>query len=156
MASSPPPSIPSPRLPARNGAQAEVRVAALQEAVTALAAELRLVDVADYIAFIRCEHFANIQDIVNSSVELFFRPGALSYGWSAEFELDWESAPKIVFDMEFRHRTIRIVFKLALWGHQSSVSIEYFSASEPAGDEEADTRRMIEALAEARLPSPPR
>jgi hypothetical protein len=144
---------PSSRSPRRNGAQAQARAAALTDALKAVAAELRLVDVADYIAFIRCEYFANIQDIVNSSVEMFFRPGALSYGWSAEFELDWDTAPKIILDMDFRHQTVRIVFKLALRPHEDSVSLEYFSTGEPTGDEEADTRRMIEALADARLPS---
>jgi len=38
-------------------------------------AELRLVDVADFLAYIHAEKFANIQDIVNSSVELFFKTG---------------------------------------------------------------------------------
>ena len=36
--------------------------------------DLRLVDVADYIAFIRCELFGNIADIVNSATELTFYP----------------------------------------------------------------------------------
>jgi hypothetical protein len=47
----------------------------LTDAVKAVAAELRRVGVADYSAFIRCEYFANIQDIANSSVELIFGPG---------------------------------------------------------------------------------
>ncbi len=112
------------------GGEVDARVAALQDALKDLAAELRLVDVADYIAFIRYEQFANIQDIVNSSVELIFRPGALSFGWAASYELDWASAPKISLGMEFRRLAVRVVFKLALTADRSDVSIEHFSSAE--------------------------
>jgi hypothetical protein len=66
--------------------QVELPANALGTAFEPVAAELRLVDVADFIAYVRAEKFANIQDIVNSSVELFFKPGTLSFGWAAEFE----------------------------------------------------------------------
>jgi hypothetical protein len=69
------------------------------------------------------------------------------------FELDWDTALKITLDMDFRRQIVQIVFKLALRPHENSVSLEYFSIGEPTGGEEADTRRMIEALADARLPS---
>jgi hypothetical protein len=52
--------------------QVELPANALGTAFEPVAAELRLVDVADFIAYIHAEKFANIQDIVNSSVELFF------------------------------------------------------------------------------------
>jgi hypothetical protein len=47
-----------------------------------VSAELRLVGPGDFIAFIHDEKFANIQDIVNSSVELFFqaRYGVIRFG----------------------------------------------------------------------------
>ncbi|TIX64855.1 MAG: hypothetical protein E5V33_09210, partial [Mesorhizobium sp.] len=46
---------------------------AIEEVIT----ELRLIDVADYIAFIRLEHFACLSDLVDSAAELFFMPGTL-------------------------------------------------------------------------------
>ena len=79
--------------------QVELPANALGTAFEPVAAELRLVDVGDFIAYIHAEKFANIQDIVNSSVELFFKPGTLSFGWSAEFALDWNSLPVITLDM---------------------------------------------------------
>jgi hypothetical protein len=87
----------------RGADQAKLRTEVLSQAVEAVADELRLVDVADFITYVHCQQFANIQDIVNSSVELFFKAGTLSYGWAADFELDWNSAPTIILDMEFRH-----------------------------------------------------
>src|SRR3974390_3360022 len=76
---------------------------ALGAAFDPVAAELRLADAGDFIAFIHDEKFANIQDIVNSSVELYFKPGTVSFGWGAEYELDWVSSPVITLDMELRH-----------------------------------------------------
>ena len=69
------PSGRSPKPPGLSGPRAGARAASLTDAAKAVAAELRRVDAADYIAFIGCECFANIQDIVNSSFELIFRPG---------------------------------------------------------------------------------
>jgi hypothetical protein len=75
-------------LAAYSGDYDAVPASALVSAFEPVAAELRLVDAADYIAYIHQEKFANIHDIVNSSVELFFRPGTLTFGWGAEYELD--------------------------------------------------------------------
>jgi hypothetical protein len=115
-----------------------------------VAAELRLVEVGDFIAFIHDEKFANIQDIVNSSVELFFKPGTVSFGWGADFELDWNSTPVIRLDMEFRHGSVWLVFKLILRALQTDVKIAYFSPSRSSGDSKQDLAALIEALADAR------
>lgn len=131
--------------------EADLRARILGDAIEQVAEELRLVDVADYIACIRFEQFADIQDIVNSSIELFFRAETLHYAWAAEFELDWSSAPKICIAMEFRHSDVWIVFKLVLGADATSVSIEHFEVGESCGDLKQDTSRMIEALAAARL-----
>jgi len=42
-----------------------------------LASELRLIDAADFAAFIRIGHMANLRSLVHSSAELHFKPGAL-------------------------------------------------------------------------------
>jgi hypothetical protein len=118
-----------------------------------VAAELRLVDVADFVAYIHAEKFANIQDIVNSSVELFFKPGTLSFGWSAEFELEWNSLPVITLGMEFRHRSVWLVFKLSLRALQTNVTVEHLSLGKTSGDPRQDMAALIAAIADARLSS---
>ena len=123
---------------------------AVSAAFESFAAELRLVEVGDFIAFIHDEKFANIQDIVNSSVELFFKPGTVSFGWGADFELDWNSTPVIRLDMEFRHGSVWLVFKLILRALQTDVKIAYFSPSRSSGDSGQDLAALIEALADAR------
>lgn len=131
--------------------EADLRARILGDAIEQVAEELRLVDVADYIACIRFEQFADIQDIVNSSIELFFQAETLHYAWAAEFELDWSCAPKIFIAMEFWHSDVWIVFKLVLGADATGVSIEHFEVGESCGDLKQDTSRMIEALAAARL-----
>ena len=131
----------------------ELPANALGPAFEPVAAELRLVDVADFIAYIRDEKFANIQDIVNSSVELFFKPGTLSFGWDAEFELDWNKLPVITLDMEFRHRSVWLVFKLILRALQTNVTIKHLSLGKTSGDPRQDMAALIETIADARLSS---
>jgi hypothetical protein len=110
-----------------------------------------LVDAGDFIAFIHDEKFANIQDLVNSSVELFFKPGTVSFGWGAQYKLNWHSLPVIMLDMEFRHGSVWLVFKLILTARQTDVKIDYFSPGRSLGDSRQDTAVLIEAIADARL-----
>ncbi len=56
----------------------------IADAIKEVVSELRLVDVVDYIAFIRLEQFGCISDIVDSAAELFFYPGALRLGHGGE------------------------------------------------------------------------
>ena len=68
---------------------AREREKALAEGMRDVASELRLVDPADFIAFIRTEQFGNIRTLVNSSTEMFFKPGTICFGLSGEVELPW-------------------------------------------------------------------
>lgn len=129
----------------------ELLANAVSAAFEPVAAELRLVDPGDFIAYIRDEKFASIQDIVNSSVELFFKPGTVSFGWSADFELDWNSAPVIALGIEFRRGSVWIVFKLILRALQTEVKIEHFSTGRPLGGAKQDLTALAEAVASARL-----
>jgi hypothetical protein len=132
---------------------AERRASALKEAVNPVAVELRLIEVADLITFIHSQQFANIQDIVNSSVELFFKPGSLSFGWVADFEIDWDRTPTIILGMEFRRHEIWVVFKLMLRAFETRIAIDFLSFEKSSGNPEQDTARLIEVIADARLPA---
>lgn len=129
----------------------ELRAIDLSVGLEAVAAELRLVDPADYIAYIRDEKLGNIQDIVNSSLELFFKPNTLSFGWGADFELEWHAPPAIILDMEFRYHSVWLVFRLILRALQSNVSIEYLSLGRSSSCAEQDMTRLVSALTDARL-----
>jgi hypothetical protein len=139
-------------LPAQGDEHAYLRAKALAEGIKDLAVELRLIDVADFIAYIRTEQFANIEDLVNSSVELFFKEGTLSFGWAADLDVKWGSPPAVLLDMEFRHQSVSVFFNLTLWALHGGVDIHHISFENSSEDPTENTRRLIDALADARLP----
>lgn len=130
-----------------------LREKALAEGIKEIAAELRLIDVADFIAYIRTEQFANIEDLVNSSAELFFKDGTLSFGWSANLDVKWGCPPTILLDMEFRHMAVSVFFNLMLRSMNGGVDIQHISFENASGDPDEDTKRLVEAIADARLPA---
>src|SRR5687768_2188845 len=93
------------------------------EAIRDLVGELRLVDVADYIAFIRLEHFATVSDIVDSAAELFFMPGTLKLGHGGEAHVGWTETPRIVLDLELRPVGATVYFALSLDALTASVEV---------------------------------
>ena len=103
------------------------RELALAVGVKQVADELRLVDLVDFVSYIRAEQFANIEDILNSSVELYFKPGTLTFGWVADLAVDWDKPPRIILDMEFRHLSVFAFFGLALEAEHESVEIRFIS-----------------------------
>lgn len=137
------------------------REMALGEAIRDVASELRLVDAADFIAFIRTEKFANIKSLVNSSTELFFKPGTVTFGLSGHVDVTWSSNPAIVLDMEFRHKHVSASFRLLLEALQAGVEIDHIAFENGSTDPDENTERLIDAIADARLmpiaePMPPR
>jgi hypothetical protein len=127
----------------------------LKEGVRVVADELRLVDLADFVSYIRSEQFANIEDILNSSVELYFKPGTLTFGWAADLAVDWDRPPRIILDMEFRHLSVLAFFGLAIEAQDASVEIRFISFEDAANDPAENTRRLVEAIEDARMPASP-
>lgn len=121
------------------------------KAMEDVASELRLVDVADYIAFIRLEHFSCIADIVDSAAELYFMPGALRLGHAAEAHVDWSGSPRIVLDMEMRAGGATVYFALTLTDRTVGVEVNYVSFDRPDADPEANTARLAEAIGHVRI-----
>lgn len=128
-----------------------VRAKIIAEGIKEVAAELRLINVADFISFIHCEQFGNIRDIINSSMELYFKHGTLSYGCAADYEIEWDQLPAIVLDLEFHHHQVVASFSLQLRAHHAAVSIRSISFGEPSSSPELDTLQLVEAIADARL-----
>ena len=130
---------------------ASAREGIVAKAIEDVAFELRLVDVADYIAFIRLEHLSCISDLVESAAELYFMPGTLRFGHGAEACVDWSGAPKIVLDMELRAGGATIYFALTLTDLTVGVEVNYVSFDRPDADPEANTARLAEAIERVRI-----
>lgn len=127
----------------------------LGESVADVATELRLVNVVDLIGYVRAESCANLEDIVNSSAELYFRQGALRYGWSAELAVDWDSPPTVCLDMEFCWRDVTTFFRLCLNAERAGVDISGLNFGGAETNAPDRLRRLSQALADSRV-TPPR
>ena len=125
-------------------------------AVAPVVAELRLVDAADYVAFIRLEERAALDDIVASAAEPYFMPGSLRLGSSSDYELDWGAAPRVTLDLEFALVEATVYFRLVLDADSAGVEISYCSFAAPDKDEVANTLFLAAAIEHMRIrPSVP-
>ena len=130
---------------------ASTREIIVANAIQEVVSELRLVDVADYIAFIRLEHLANLADIVDSAAELYFMPGTLTLGHGAEAHLAWTGEPRVVLDLELKPAGVTVYFTLTLAAETAGVEIGYVSFDAPSPDPEENSAFLARALADARI-----
>jgi hypothetical protein len=129
---------------------------ALAESVADVATELRLVNVIDLIDFVQGERNANLEDIINSSAELYFRHGALRYAWGAMIDVHWNAPPSVSLNMEFSWRGAFVLFRLVLDKAQASVEIQHMDVEPPCADPQDRLFHLAESLASARLTPPSR
>lgn len=127
------------------------REAIVAEAIKDVVGELRLVDVADYIAFIRLEHFATVADIVDSAAEMFFMPGTVRLGHGGEAHVTWADPPRIVLDLELRPTGATIYFALILEDQRAAVEVNYVSFDRPDADPQRNTAFLAQAIEGARI-----
>jgi hypothetical protein len=118
------------------------------------ASELRLTDAADFAAFIRLGQMANLRNIVQSSAELFFKPGAIELAEPGEIELGWFAPPLITLPMTFGHKGVLIYFRLRLAALSAAIEVESTSASDGAEGDRL-LLKLREALHDARGVQPP-
>lgn len=130
---------------------AETRESIVARAIEQVVGELRLVDVADYIAFIRLEHFACLADLVDSAAELYFMPGTLRLGHGGEAYIDWGGSPRIVLDLELRPAGVTVYFQLTLEENQASVVVNYVTFETPREDPQMNTALLRQAIEKSRI-----
>ena len=129
---------------------------ALAECVADVATELRLVNVIDLIDYVQGERNANLEDVVNSSAELYFRPNALRYAWSAQLDVHWNAPPSVALNMEFSWGGAVAFFRLGLDAARASVQMQHFALDADAiSDPQEKFRHFAASLAASRL-TPPR
>jgi hypothetical protein len=127
------------------------RERALAQGLRDVASELRLIDAVDLVTFIRTEQFGNIKNLVSSSTEMFFKPGTIAFGLSGDVDLKWGVAPSIALDMEFHHMRVNVYFRLLLHALHAAIEINHISFEGGSRDPDANTRHLIEAIADARI-----
>jgi hypothetical protein len=125
----------------------------IADGIVDVATELRLADASELMLLIRNNQEANIADLVNSSTELYFKPGALKYALSAGCTVRWDCAPTIGLDMEFRHGPVCAFFRLLLGRSRAGVDVIDIIFDEKGLDQAGKTQRLADAVADARLPA---
>jgi hypothetical protein len=123
----------------------------IADALTEVASELRLIDVAELMAMIRADHAANIADLVNSSTELFFKSGTLRYALSASCKAQWDATPVVALDMEFRYAMVSAFFRLTIGQRRAGIEIVDVLFDEHGLDDRTKAERLAAALDSARL-----
>ena len=130
---------------------ARQRAAILAAALGETVAELRLIEPGDIIGYIRAGQWANIADLVDSSAELYFEEGALTFACAADYALDWESSPSISLEFEFQGNSISAFFTLVLDRHEGLVSLRRVWFPVEPEDASQGTQALAAALTDARL-----
>jgi hypothetical protein len=133
-------------------AYTQERERVLADGLKEVAAELRLIDPADFVAFIRTERHGNISTLVNSATEMYFKPGIITFGRAGRVDLRWDGNPSISLDMEFHHQRIDVFFQLVLESAQAGVDIHYISFGGAVLGARKSANRLAAAIADARIP----
>jgi hypothetical protein len=117
-----------------------------------VAADLRTIDPLDLVSFIRFGSYGAIEDLIQSSAELFFKHGTLTSAWSACVDLAWDSLPLVTLGLEFRHPVVSVFFDLLLGARGSDVAIRAVLFEEPVADRAQALGLLASAMADAQLP----
>lgn len=121
------------------------------DAIKEVVSELRMVDVGDYIAYVRLERFASVADLVDSAAELYFVPGTLRLGHGGEAHVSWDDAPRIVLDLELRPDGVIVYFALTLTAKHAAVDVNYVSFDNPSADPLENNAFLEAALERSRI-----
>lgn len=130
---------------------AQAREKILGESVRAVAADLRLIELPDLVTYLNSGQIASVGALVQASIELSFKSDTLTFGHSGDVFLEWGCHPRVSFDMEFHHSSVHVYFRLLLEARQAGVEITYIAFDGESLGPEGNTRRLHDALAEARL-----
>ena len=129
----------------------EKREKLVAEAIRPVATELRLIDAADFIALLRFESHASLADLVESAAELYFLPGTVNFGLGGNYNLDWNSRPEIILDLELKPRGVTVYARLVLGGEAAGIEISHINFQHPSTDPDENTAFLARSLEEAKF-----
>lgn len=121
------------------------------DAIKEVVSELRMVEVGDYIAYIRLERFSSVADLVDSAAELYFVPGTLRMGHGGDAHVSWDETPRIVLDLELRPDGVIVYFALTLTAEHAAVDVNYVSFDKPSADPLENNAFLEAALERSRI-----
>lgn len=125
----------------------------LSQALGEFATDLRLLEAVDFLSLAGGRRSHHVTGLVQSSAELYFRPGALLFAGSGDVRLNWRRPPQVALDMEFHWGDVHVFFRLQLEARFATVEIHYVHF-DAADGERRGCELLADALAAARSTSP--
>ena len=113
--------------------------------------ELCFTSAAVVIAYISRRQDENIQDLINSSAELFIQPGLLHYGRDADVESQWGTPPNVSISMVLRAASLTATFRVVFDDDTIGVHIDRIDFNGGPATPEDNLKRFASALAAACL-----
>jgi hypothetical protein len=127
----------------------------LNDAMKEVALELRSVDVIDLASYLHTLKLANVGDLINSALELYFKPRTLTFSYSGDVELSWFGRPSVGLDMELHSAGVDVYFRLVIEALTVGVHINYLSIDGVTRVEQCDGDRFSKAIDAARFTATP-
>ena len=118
------------------------------------AAELRMINVIDLVVFIETEQHGNIENLINSSAEMFFMPGSLAFANFAYVDLDWSRPPTVVLSLKLCQPDVTVFFDLKLSDNFAEIDLNHVEFRQRSEDQNENTR-LLERAINRSLISPP-
>lgn len=119
-------------------------------AIAGLAAELRLVDISDYIAYLRMEQFGCIADIVQDAADMYFTPGYIEFGMDGEARAEWGAAPEVTLMLVINSARAEAHVALRLCTDHAEVKLGYINFHTAFEDHHDRAAMLIDDIASNR------
>lgn len=123
----------------------------LARAISSLAAELRLVDISDYIAYLRMEQYGCVADIVRDAADLYFTPGFVEFGMDGEASAEWGAAPEVTLMLVINSARAKAHVALKLCEHHAEIKLGYINFATEFEARSDRVHLLLEDIAENRM-----
>ncbi|MCQ2005354.1 hypothetical protein [Rhizobium sp. NRK18] len=118
----------------------------IAEAISPIATELRMIEVANLVAYLHLECYGNLSDLVSSAAELYFHPGTVNLGVGGDYKMDWNSVPEVTLDLEIKAAGVTAYTRLCLTDKLAGVELTHIAFQSPAADPHLNTMFLKKAL----------
>lgn len=123
----------------------------LGEALTGFAAELRIIDVIDLITNIHLERHGQLEDMLNSAAELFFKSGTLKFSRAGHVEIEWGGAATVTICMQLCHDALVAHFDLQIGSDEAGVHLHLLEPIGAANKQACPMAQLAQALDDCRM-----
>ncbi len=112
------------------------------DALTGFIQEIRLIELADFIAYLRLERHSQLADLVTAAAEMFFAPQFLELGDGSYATLDWSEQPSIYLNLVMQTAGATIYLTLTLENERANIAINYIAYHVSCAEPD-ETRTLI-------------